>query len=1139
MENVADNTTEHVVRISADTSGVDSSLDRASQRVNNFERAVNTLNSTLSRVFNTAETSIQRSTDALRVFDETTDSIDDNFDDFNMNHIQTEIDRTTRQLDNLIARRDRMAFLGADESSRAFRSLQYDIAMTESRLSDLNSEMGTELNGAISSVRENMDRIAGLQFETQSFRELRQRAEEAGTALSGLYSRRRELRDLGVDESSMSWRRLALQIQHAEERTEAYDRQLDEMRANGTAYTAGVDTQAYTDAEARLNDYTARLSEAQAAVQRYADSSVQSMNAAQASVDNYSDSSTSRFKNLSQRILSTASSAAGKVANVFASGFKTAFNFGKRVISSVITKFKELNKSAISVDSVVRKMTKSLTSMFTQLTSRVKGFVIDYMFREIQSNFENLADISPRFNKAISGIIDSAKQLGAQILAGFEPIISIVAPALTKFIDMLTAGMDTISQFIARATGSDEYLKAEKGQSDYAKSLDKTTASTKKATKAANEYKSTVLGFDQLHKMASQKDDEIVGIDEATIDSAITKSTALNTIADNIHEALASGNFSALGKSIADAVNKAFNWLDNVAGWSNNSDKFTKALKNIISTINGFIGGLNPTVIGNAIGNSINTIIESVKLLTDPTEGIQFKDAGIKLGQTILHMFDSINWRGLGTDVVQTIQAGVGFLNGLLSTEIVSSLTGDRVNIGGAIGEALNSAFEGAIEAVNPEEWSDLFANIFNNITSGIIKLFGDTSNVIMMADKFAETLNSTLEKINADDLSKAISAIAGTVVDFFSTLFNDIDWGNIWDLLVGVLKSEDFDWKKVIEAIDIVAIPSMILSALTPGLNSLAGAIVGALTFGVGSSIITLEAEISSLADKFRTIKSEKEKLELSNYGAADFSNLSTTDTGPVQDLKILYAQIFGGDTAGAGMYASMTGKAVADANNEFVAFGSKIYTAQEYVDLFNEQIDGLHTQFINVDGELVNVTDQMRETAGQLIFHGTAVQDSSKVVTDTFDPALSTASASLTNFSDSLNALANQMSETDVSSIIQTDYGDGSYSSYNVPHFANGGIIGDGQLFIANENGAELIGSDGNGNTAIVNNTQIISAVVSGVKQAVVESGMLIADKIAGSQGAGGDIILEADGVELARAVNKGQRSIDRRGNHNVVFA
>lgn len=1132
---MADNTTEHVVRISADTSGVDSSLERSSERMSRFERTVNALNSTLSRVFNTATTSIQNSTSALDVFEGEMDSLDDGFDDFNMRNIQSEIDRTTRRLDNLIASRDRMQFLGVDETSRSFRGLQYDIAMAQDRLSSLNSELGVELNSAISSVSDNMDRIANFRFKTQEFRDLEAQFSDASRALSVLNERQRVLEESGVDRQSESYRRLSVQIEHAATRAESLSLRLEQMQRDGTAYTPGVDTQAYTDAQARLDEYNSRLRDAQSAVDRYAQSSTESMAQAQAAVDQTAQGSASATESVSRRLMSVASGAAGKIKDLFTMGLRGAFTFVNRIFSSVINKFKEMSKRAMSVNTLVSKMTRSMTSMFTQLTSRVKGFVIDYMFREIQSNFQKLADISPRFNTAISGIIDSARQLGAQIVAGFEPIISIVTPALTKFVDMLTAGMDTISQFIARATGSEEYLKATKGQSDYAKSIDKTTSSTKKAAKAANEYKNTVLGFDQLHKMADQNDDDIIGIDDATIDSAITKSSALNTIADNIHDALASGNFAALGKSIADAVNKAFAWLDNVAGWSKNSDKFTKALKNIISTINGFIGGLNPTVIGNAIGNSINTIIESVKLLTDPTEGIQFKDAGIKLGQTILHMFDSINWKGLGTDVVQTIQAGVRFLNGLLSTEITSSLTGDNVNIGGAIGEALNSAFEGAIEAVNPEEWSDLFANIVNNITSGIINLFGDTSNVIMIADKLAETLNATIEKIDVDDLTAAINALVGTFVDFFSTLFNAINWGNIWELLTSVLSSEDFDWGKVVEAIGIAAIPGMILNALTPGLTSLGGAIVGAVAFGVSGAIVGLETQIGGLVDKFETIDKEKEKLELSVYGSADFSNLNAKNTGPLQDLKIAYAQIVGGDTAGAGMYASMTGEAVADANDKFVAFGSKIYTAQEYVDLFNEQVDGINTDFINMDGQMIEVTDQMRDVAEQLIAHGTAVEGSVTALTSTFDPAITTAATSLENFGSALNSLAYQMgSSSDVSSIIQTDYG-----SYNVPHFANGGIIGDGQLFIANENGAELIGSDGRGNTAVVNNEQIISAVVSGVKQAVVESGMLIADKIAGSQGAGGDIILEADGVELARAVNRGQRSIDRRGNHNVVFS
>ena len=106
--------------------------------------------------------------------------------------------------------------------------------------------------------------------------------------------------------------------------------------------------------------------------------------------------------------------------------------------------------------------------------------------------------------------------------------------------------------------------------------------------------------------------------------------------------------------------------------------------------------------------------------------------------------------------------------------------------------------------------------------------------------------------------------------------------------------------------------------------------------------------------------------------------------------------------------------------------------------------------------------------------------------------------------------------------------------------PYLADGGIVGDGQLFIANENGPELIGTDGKGNTAVVNNEQIISAVVAGVRQAVMEAGMTIAERVADSNGnGGGDTVIEIDSIEIARAANRGNKRIGRRSNHNVNFA
>lgn len=85
----------------------------------------------------------------------------------------------------------------------------------------------------------------------------------------------------------------------------------------------------------------------------------------------------------------------------------------------------------------------------------------------------------------------------------------------------------------------------------------------------------------------------------------------------------------------------------------------------------------------------------------------------------------------------------------------------------------------------------------------------------------------------------------------------------------------------------------------------------------------------------------------------------------------------------------------------------------------------------------------------------------------------------------------------------------------------FADGGLPSMGQMFIARESGAELVGSIGN-RTAVMNNSQIVDAVAQGVANAV--SSVL-------NSGSGQNITLVVDENVLGRAsinaINKAQRT------------
>jgi len=107
----------------------------------------------------------------------------------------------------------------------------------------------------------------------------------------------------------------------------------------------------------------------------------------------------------------------------------------------------------------------------------------------------------------------------------------------------------------------------------------------------------------------------------------------------------------------------------------------------------------------------------------------------------------------------------------------------------------------------------------------------------------------------------------------------------------------------------------------------------------------------------------------------------------------------------------------------------------------------------------------------------------------------------------------------------------------------FAHGGIIkaanglqlpNRGQLFVAREAGAELVGDIGNGRTAVMNNNQIVQSVSDGVYSAVMSA--------MSQQGSSSDdrpIVLQIDGREIARAVRKGERQTGYQLSSNPTFA
>lgn len=90
----------------------------------------------------------------------------------------------------------------------------------------------------------------------------------------------------------------------------------------------------------------------------------------------------------------------------------------------------------------------------------------------------------------------------------------------------------------------------------------------------------------------------------------------------------------------------------------------------------------------------------------------------------------------------------------------------------------------------------------------------------------------------------------------------------------------------------------------------------------------------------------------------------------------------------------------------------------------------------------------------------------------------------------------------------------------SVTLPRLATGGTVDRGQMFVAREAGPELVGQVGN-KTGVMNNSQIVDAVASGVAQAVAQ--------VMGAQGSSSkevSLTVNLDGRQIIKSINGAQR-------------
>ena len=489
-----------------------------------------------------------------------------------------------------------------------------------------------------------------------------------------------------------------------------------------------------------------------------------------------------------------------KVASAATSVVKSGIvGFMSRLGAAVKGVTKETNKSGFSIKQLARFITKyglgvrSFFFLYRKLRKQlVEGFEnlaqVSEPFNQAVSSLMNaLAGLKSSFASAFAPII----QVVAPALVTF---INLISAAVDK-VGMLIAALAGQKEYIKYVPTQIDYAQS---VADTAKNANKASKSLKDTQKSAKELKRTLAGFDDVEILQEDKDTDtpssggsgglgnITGggaqamkaemlsladvasefaeklkeafktFDFTEIGEIISKklTNMLNSInwngiyqtARNFGKGLATflnglispELFSALGKSIASALNTALNFLDSFLDWFDWSNFGTS----LGSGLREFFVTWDADLTASNFYNLINGISASLvaALAVFPTSYV-----GNKIGNCIQDALDGIDWEHHVFPAASVFGTKLAlFFNGLIKPDRFAS-------VGRAVGNALSTALRFLDNFGETFDWG----NLGDSIAAGINGFF----NSDFKFSQFVSTFNRVAHGI-LDTLSHAITGV-------------------------------------------------------------------------------------------------------------------------------------------------------------------------------------------------------------------------------------------------------------------------------------------------------------------------------------------------------------------------------------------
>lgn len=603
---------------------------------------------------------------------------------------------------------------GSREMQRAIGSLQTKVnnlaptmkkAMrgSASALESFDGKVGP-MRETISALEENLEQLGKAQLPTEDYQWLQTEIAKAEKELDKLLNKEAMYEDMDVNKSSQKWKTLQYSIEQTERKLEEYRAEAAQMEENGTSHTSGADSAEYD-----------QLSTALDAVKEKLDGMVQKV-----------ERGASAFAKFGSII--------GKGVVGGLKGMVSMLGKGAAAMLKLSLRAKKTHSSFNNGIGTLLRYGLGVRSLFT-LMSKLRSALVD--------GYKNLARYSSRTNAEISSLMSALTRLKNSFAAAFDPILRAAAPALVTLINLISNAVSKIGMLTAALTGAKTFTKATTIQEDYAKSLDKTSKSAKKA-------KAVLASFDELNILDdnssdSTKDDG--SVDPSKMFEQVPIDSAVLDFADKLKKAFEEADWKGLGTLLGDKINELVDSVD----WSGWGTKIGKGMNAAIQTLYYTVDTVDWVNIGKHLAEAVNSIINEVDW--DIFGRLLAKKFTVAL-DVAGGFLKELDW----TAVLQAFTSGFsGFYNEL--QEWLESKDWHR------IGEIITAKLSDALRNGNVEGAVKSFFDAFTEAINSLADLM-DGIDFYQVAKDLVEMLIRAVSGVSWDELTEALGRLIGESVD-------------------------------------------------------------------------------------------------------------------------------------------------------------------------------------------------------------------------------------------------------------------------------------------------------------------------------------------------------------------------------------